>query len=76
MRKVTIRQAKSELSELIKLAQAGEEIIIASRDLPLVKLTPVESRKRRLGTFAGQGWIAEDFDEGLECSKAMSSESN
>ncbi len=39
---VNILEAKNRLSELIKSAQAGEEVIIANRGQPVAKLVPVE----------------------------------
>lgn len=42
----TVHQAKTELSKLMARAEAGEEIVIARRDKPAVKLVPVgETRK-------------------------------
>ena len=52
MKTVTIHQAKTHLSRLIREALDGEEIVIARRDKPLVKLVPLESssRERKIGT--------------------------
>jgi antitoxin (DNA-binding transcriptional repressor) of toxin-antitoxin stability system len=51
MTQVTIHQAKTQLSRLIQKALAGEEVVIANRDKPVVRLEVVESAKpkRRLG---------------------------
>ncbi|HEX3954540.1 MAG TPA: type II toxin-antitoxin system prevent-host-death family antitoxin [Stellaceae bacterium] len=38
---VNILEAKNRLSQLIKSAQAGEEIVIANRGEPVVRLVPV-----------------------------------
>lgn len=38
---VNILEAKSQLSQLIKFAQAGQEVIIANRGTPAVRLVPV-----------------------------------
>jgi len=38
---VNILEAKNRLSELIKLAQAGNEVVIANRGEPVVRLMPV-----------------------------------
>ncbi|HRP73900.1 MAG TPA: type II toxin-antitoxin system prevent-host-death family antitoxin [Luteimonas sp.] len=43
MTQVNILEAKTRLSELVKAAQAGEEVVIANRGVPvarLVKLAP------------------------------------
>ena len=38
---VNIKYAKAHLSELIEMAMRGEEIIIARRTKPVVKLVPI-----------------------------------
>jgi prevent-host-death family protein len=38
MKQVNILEAKNQLSKLIKAAQAGEEVIIANRGKPVVRL--------------------------------------
>jgi prevent-host-death family protein len=40
--KVNILEAKNRLSQLIKSAQAGEEVIIANRGEPVARLVPAE----------------------------------
>ncbi len=67
----TIHQAKTNLSKLIRQALAGEEVIIARRDKPLVRLEAIKPAKpageRPLGWAAGAGfYMAEDFDAPLE----------
>ena len=67
----TIHQAKTHLSKLIRKALEGEEVIIANRDKPLVRLQPLKASgspgRRPLGWAAGTGfYMAEDFDEPLE----------
>jgi prevent-host-death family protein len=39
----TVHQAKTSLSKLMARAEAGEEIIIARREKPSVRLVPVEA---------------------------------
>lgn len=65
---VKISEAKSQLSELIRKVLAGEEVIIARRNTPLVRLVPMAGARpeRRLGTARGLVNIADDFDEPLE----------
>ncbi|HEY5209692.1 MAG TPA: type II toxin-antitoxin system prevent-host-death family antitoxin [Stellaceae bacterium] len=41
--KVNILEAKNRLSQLIKLAQAGEEVIIANRGEPVARLVPTDA---------------------------------
>jgi prevent-host-death family protein len=40
---VNLREAKNRLSQLIKSAQAGEEVVIANRGAPAARLVPVEN---------------------------------
>ena len=39
---VNVLEAKNQLSHLIKLAQAGDEVIIANRGAPVAQLIPVQ----------------------------------
>ena len=41
---VNILEAKNSLSQLIKAAQAGEEVVIANRGEPVVRLVPMQAR--------------------------------
>ncbi len=41
---VNILEAKNRLSELIKSAQAGQDVVIANRGQPVVRLVPTESK--------------------------------
>lgn len=68
MTQVTIHEAKTQLSKLIQMALDGEEVIIAKRDKPLVKLVVIPEAKpqRRLGGAADVILrMADDFDEPL-----------
>ena len=63
--KVSMHEAKSQLSKLGKLAWEGEEIIIAKAGEPYLRLVPYRARlkERKPGGLEGQIWIAPDFDE-------------
>jgi prevent-host-death family protein len=51
---VTVHQAKSRLSELLRLAAAGECITIIRRGIPIARLVPLPSLgDRRLGWDSG-----------------------
>lgn len=66
MKQYNIAEAKSHFSELVKLALLGEEVVIASDNKPLLRLTPLTEPKkeRRPGSAKGQIlFIAPDFDE-------------
>lgn len=68
MKRVNIAEAKAHLSELIDAALRGEDVVIARRDVPLVRLEVLEAAKVRpqFGKLAGKVKIAPDFDEPLE----------
>ena len=69
MKTVTIHEAKTHLSRLIREALKGEEIIIARGREPVVKLTPFKSamKERRFGGSKGIVLhIADDFDAALD----------
>ena len=40
--RVSMKQAKAQLTELVKRAEAGEEVVLTRHGRPTVKLTPVE----------------------------------
>jgi len=58
-------QAKTQLSQLITMALAGEDIIIARAGKPTVKLVPHKtSQKNRVpGKLKGKIWVSDDFDD-------------
>jgi prevent-host-death family protein len=62
--KFSITDAKTRFSELIQKAIAGEEVIIAKDNKPVVKIVPIVTpgRKRVPGSAKGQIWMAADFD--------------
>lgn len=68
MKQVTIHEAKTHLSRLIREAIAGEEIIIARGRTAVVKLVALEQARtpRKFGTGRGVATMAPDFDEPLE----------
>ncbi len=63
---VNMHEAKSSLSRLVKLAEAGEEVVIARNGTPVVRLTRLKNAKRELPWGALHGTIADDFDAPLE----------
>ena len=64
---VTIHKAKTTLSQLIKKAADGEEVIIARGDKPVARLVPVgESKgKRQPGSLKGKLHVGPEFFEPL-----------
>lgn len=58
---VTVHQAKTQLSELLRRVESGEEIVIARGDKPVAVLKSYDreelARKRRAGEGAWEGKI-------------------
>lgn len=49
-----ILEAKNQLSRLVEAAQRGEDVVIANRGKPVVRLVKVEpATRRRAGAWAG-----------------------
>lgn len=69
MRKATIFEAKTNLSELVRRAQAGEEILITSGRArkPVARLIAVDPRpaRRHLGFMKGEGSVGPEFFDPL-----------
>ena len=67
MPRYNIAQAKARFSELVNKALAGEEVVVARDNKPLLKLVPYQdaSTPRKPGSARGRIWIADDFDAPL-----------
>ncbi|MDZ3799397.1 MAG: type II toxin-antitoxin system prevent-host-death family antitoxin [Xanthomonadales bacterium] len=55
---VNILEAKNRLSELLKSAQAGEEVVIANRGEPVACLVPVRKRSGRQSQASSESIVA------------------
>jgi len=68
MHQVNIHEAKTHLSKLIQEAIAGEDVVIAKDNKPVVKLVALLHQKsqRQLGTAKGKMVMTDDFDEPLD----------
>jgi prevent-host-death family protein len=71
MTTVTIQEAQSRLTDLIRRLSPGEEVVITENDQPVARIvpTPVVAKKiaRQLGTMKGSVlYMAPDFDAPLE----------
>ena len=67
-KQVNLYEAKTHLSQLVKEAAAGREIIIANAGEPMARLVPLATEpkpQREPGRLKGQIWIADDFDDPL-----------
>lgn len=67
MKKVTIHQAKTNLSQLIKAACDGEEVVISRGPQPVARLVPIVNSKgdRKPGALEGRLNVGPEFFEPL-----------
>ena len=45
--RVTVHEAKTQLSKLIRAVEAGEEVVIARGNTPVARLMPLEDKAKR-----------------------------
>ena len=67
MKVVSVREAKTHLSRLLKQVAAGEDVVIAKAGRPVARLVPVapSAGKRLLGSERGKFVVPGDFDAPL-----------
>lgn len=67
MKIVTIHAAKTNLSQLIARAEAGEEIVLARGKTPVARLVPLQPlpAKRQFGALRGALSVGPEFFEPL-----------
>ena len=65
---VNMHEAKSSLSQLVKRAESGEDVVIARNGVPVARLTRINAPKSKLpwGILRGKIEMADDFDAPLE----------
>lgn len=66
MKEVTVHEAKTHLSKLIQEVLDGEEVVIARRNTPVVRLLPLAecTKTRRIGGAIDIiGPMTDDFDD-------------
>ncbi len=68
MQQFNVAEAKARFSLLIRKALAGEDVVIAKDNKPLVKLVPLKraARRRQPGSARGRVWMSRDFGAPLE----------
>ena len=54
---INILEAKNQLSQLIKHAQAGDEVIIANRGAPVARLVPTKASTQSGGARNFLQWL-------------------
>ncbi|MDE0047696.1 MAG: type II toxin-antitoxin system prevent-host-death family antitoxin [bacterium] len=63
---VNVHQAKTELSRLLALVEAGEDVVIARRGEPVARLLPCKVRvRRRPDVLKGKIQVPDSFFEPL-----------
>lgn len=65
---ISMHQAKTNLSQLVKRAAAGETIFLGAYGKAEAKLVPVDADtapKKRIGILAGKLIVPDDFDAPL-----------
>ena len=69
---INLHAAKTNLSQLVEQALAGEDIVIAKANKPMVRLTPVEgpTSARTPGSMKGKIRMHDDFDAPLPADMA------
>jgi len=65
---VNLDEAEGHLAELIELAQKGEEVVIAQKNKPAIKLVVCRrpGGKRVAGLHQGKVHLSNDFNDSLE----------
>ena len=69
MTTVNIHEAKTHLSRLLEAVERGEDVVIARAGEPIATLIAYKPPRRKLappGSLAGQGWMADDFNEPVD----------
>lgn len=68
MQHVSVHEAKTHLSRLLRQAAAGEDVVITRSGRPMVRLVPVEGEGERpvFGVDAGRFVVPDDFDAPLD----------
>ena len=61
-----MHKAKSSLSQLVKRAESGEDVIIARNGKPVARLTRIKEPRPKLPWGALHGKMADDFDAPLD----------
>ena len=63
---IDVHELPARLDEIVKLANAGTEVIVTERNIPQAKLLPLGGSQPRIpGLNAGAWTIADDFDAPL-----------
>ena len=65
MYQVTVHEAKTRLSRLLREVVEGEDVVITRSGRPVARLVPVGRERPVFGVDEGRFVVPDDFDEGL-----------
>lgn len=66
MTTVGVHEAKTQLSDLLRRVEAGEDVVICRGTVPVARLVPAnQGAGRRLGLDEGRVVVHDDFDAPL-----------
>ena len=63
---VSLHEAKTHLSRLLRQIDAGEDVIITRSGQPVARLVPIEDARPVFGVDEGRFVVPDDFDEPLD----------
>jgi prevent-host-death family protein len=66
VKEVSVHEAKTHLSRLLRQVESGEEIVIARGGKPVARLVPATPARRREMGFDRSLVVPDDFDEPLD----------
>ena len=66
MRQVSVHEAKTHLSRLLRHAVAGEEVVITRSGRPVARLLAIEEKRPVFGVDEGRFAVPDDFDAPLD----------
>ena len=66
MHQVSVHEAKTHLSRLLRHAVAGEEVVITRSGQPVARLVAIEERRPVFGIDEGRFVVPDDFDAPLD----------
>ena len=64
--RVSVHEAKTHLSRLLRRIAAGEEVIITRSGQPIARLVPVEETRPKFGIDEGRFVVPDGFDDPLD----------
>ena len=66
MHQVTVHEAKTHLSRLLREIVEGEDVVITRSGRPVARLVPIEEARPVFGVDEGRFAVPDDFDAPLD----------